>query len=172
MKEVEPLSYFPCKHFIFFIFSSFVFLGPHLWHMEVPRLGSNRSYSCRPTPQPQQHGIPAVFVTYTTAHGNVRSLTHWARAGIEPATLWFLVGFVNHCATTGSPNILFCNRKSRIFVKASFFFPFFRATPEAYRGSQAGSQIGATAAGLHHSHSNAGSEPYLWRTRLMATPDP
>ena len=32
----------------------------------------------------------------TTAHGKVGSLTHWARPGIEPATSWFLVGFVNH----------------------------------------------------------------------------
>ena len=30
-------------------------------------------------------------------------LTHWARAGIEPATSRFLVGFVNHCTTTGTP---------------------------------------------------------------------
>ena len=30
-------------------------------------------------------------------------LTNWARAGIEPETSWFLVGFVNHCATTGTP---------------------------------------------------------------------
>ena len=29
-----------------------------------------------------------------TAHGNARFLTHWVRPGIEPATLWFLVGFV------------------------------------------------------------------------------
>ena len=27
------------KIFILFIFVSFVFLGLHLWHMEVPRLG-------------------------------------------------------------------------------------------------------------------------------------
>ena len=32
---------------------------------------------------------------YTTAHGNARSLTHWTRAGIKPATSWFLVGFVS-----------------------------------------------------------------------------
>ena len=33
--------------------------------------------------------------------------------------------------------------------------------------------IGATSAGLHHSHSNAGSEPRLQPTpQLMATPDP
>ena len=31
-----------------------------------------------------------------------RILTHWARPGIEPETSWFLVGFVNHCSTTGT----------------------------------------------------------------------
>ena len=35
--------------------------------------------------------------TYTTAHGNAGSLTHWARPGIEPSTSWFLVRWVNHC---------------------------------------------------------------------------
>ena len=34
--------------------ATFCFLGPHLWHMEVPRLGSNGSCSCQPMPQPQQ----------------------------------------------------------------------------------------------------------------------
>ena len=45
--------------------------------------------------------------------------------------------------------------------KCHFFFPFFfclfRTAPEAYGGSQAKGRIGAVAAGLHHSHSNAGS---------------
>ena len=35
-----------------------------------------------------------MFVTHTTAHGNARSLTHWARPGIESTTSWFLVRFV------------------------------------------------------------------------------
>ena len=40
-------------------------------------------------------------------------------------------------------------------------------------GSQARGQIGATAAGLHHSHSNVGSEPRLRPTpQLAAMPDP
>ena len=39
-----------------------------------------------------------------------------------------------------------------------FFFCIFRATPVAYEIYQARSQIEATAAGLHHSHSNVGSE--------------
>ena len=60
-----------------------------------PGYGSNRSCSCRPTPEPQQCQIWAVSATYTTAHGNARSLTHWVRPGIKPATSWFLVGFVS-----------------------------------------------------------------------------
>ena len=48
-----------------------------------------------------------------------------------------------------------------------------RATPEAYGGSQARSRVGAVAAGLHYSHSNAGSELRLRPTpQLIATPDP
>ena len=34
-----------------------VFLGVHLQHMEVPRLGLNWSCSCQLTPQPEQHQI-------------------------------------------------------------------------------------------------------------------
>ena len=41
------------------------------------------------------------------------------------------------------------------------FLLFLRATPKAYGSSQARDQIGVVAAGLHHSHSNAGSEPHL-----------
>ena len=78
-----------------FFFS--LFFGLHLWHMEVPRLGvkSYQSYSCRPMPQPQQHQIRAVSAAYTTAYGNARSLTHWARPGIEPASSWILVRFIS-----------------------------------------------------------------------------
>ena len=56
---------------------------------------SNQSCSCWPTPQPQQHGIQATSVTYTTAHGNAGSLTHWVRPGIEPVSSWRLVRFVS-----------------------------------------------------------------------------
>ena len=50
--------------------------------------GSIGACSCRPTPQ--QHGIWAASATYSTAHGNARSLTHWARAGIAEEK-WFLM---------------------------------------------------------------------------------
>ena len=59
---------------------------------------------------------------------------------------------------------------------ALFFFCLFAiswAAPTAYGGSQARSRIGAVAAGLHHSHSHAGSEPILRPTpQLRAMLDP
>ena len=45
--------------------------------------------------QPQQGRIQSTSATYTTVHSNAGSLTHWARPRIEPATSWFLVGFVS-----------------------------------------------------------------------------
>ena len=57
-----------------------------------------------------------------------------------------------------------------------FFFNLkflFRATPAAYGGSQARDRIGATAAGLGHSHSNTRSKLHLQPTPLLtAMPDP
>ena len=59
--------------------------------------------------------IGAIAAGLHQSHSNVGSEPHLrptpqltatpdrARAGIEPATSWFLVGFVNHCATTGTP---------------------------------------------------------------------
>ena len=55
----------------------------------------------------------------------------------------------------------------------SFLFCLFRDTPEAYGNSQARGRIGAVAAHLHQSHSNARSKLHLRPTpQLMATPDP
>ena len=59
---------------IFFIFA--ISLGHSCGIWRFPGQGSNRSYSCWPVPQPQQHEILAVSSTYTTAQGNVGSLTH------------------------------------------------------------------------------------------------
>ena len=61
-------------------------------------------------------------------------------------------------------------------VAITFFFLFFsclfRAAPTAYGSSKARGQLGALASGLHHSHSNVGSEPHLPPAlQLMATPD-
>ena len=64
-------------HASFIIINRFLrlpfFFGPHQWHMEVLRLEVG---GFQPTPQPQQCGIRAAYVTYSTAHGNAVSLTH------------------------------------------------------------------------------------------------
>ena len=79
-----------CGWNIAFFFFLFVFLGPHPWLMEVPRLGVKPW----PTPQPQQLGIRAASATYTSAHSHAGFLTHWARPRIEPTSSWILVGFI------------------------------------------------------------------------------
>ena len=74
----------------------FCFLGLHLRHMEVPspgaqlelRLLAGHNHSHR-----HSH-IRSMSAIYT-AHGKAGSSTHWVRPGIEPATSWFLVGFVS-----------------------------------------------------------------------------
>ena len=73
--------------------------------------------------RPQQCGIWAASAAYTTAQGNAGSLTHWARPEIEPAILWFLVGFVNHCATMGTLPISFFNILPRYVIPTRFQWP-------------------------------------------------
>ena len=54
-----------------------------------------------------------------------------------------------------------------------FIYCLFRATLTAYGDSQAKGRIGAVAANLQHSHSNAGSKPHLRPTpQLTETLDP
>ena len=60
--------------------------------MEVPRLGVESELLAYTV---IQLGVQAASLTYTTAHTNSGSLTHWARPGIKPASSWILVGFVS-----------------------------------------------------------------------------
>ena len=84
--------------FFFFFFCLFVF------SRVVPKAyGGSQARGLWPTPQTKQHGIWAMSATYTTAHSNARSLTHWGRPGIKPTTSWFLVGFINNWATMVTP---------------------------------------------------------------------
>ena len=62
-----------------------------------------------------QHQIRATSTTYTIAHSNARSLTHWLRLGIEPASLWIQVRFVS-----AEPQW-----KLLFFFFLFFFFPLF-----------------------------------------------
>ena len=66
------------------------------------------------------------------AHGSARSLTCWARPGIEPSSLWILVGFVSRWATMGTPHNTFWHRgKSNWWRKDSqvkkYFWSYWRS---------------------------------------------
>ena len=54
----------------------------------------------------------------------------------------------------------------RFFFKVLYFFLW--AIPAAYGSFQTRGWIGAVAAGLYHSHSNARSKPQLWPTLQVA----
>ena len=89
MWSMWNLVFFP-----FFFFFFFGFLGLHPWHIEVSRLGVELELQLpiytTATAMPDLRHV----VTYTIADGNTRSLTHWARPGIEPVSSWILVRFV------------------------------------------------------------------------------
>ena len=93
-KHTEPSCRWP-YFYIFYLLFYFNLFRAAPRHMEVPRLGSNRTCSRQLTPQPQQCGIRVASAGYTTAHGNARSLTHWARPGIKPSPSWMLVRFIS-----------------------------------------------------------------------------
>ena len=73
------------------------------------------TYSCWPMPQPKQHEIQAFSTTYTATHSNTRSLTHWARPGMKPASSWVLVGFVSTVSQWELiPKFIWNHQRSRI----------------------------------------------------------
>ena len=98
--------------FYFYLFIYFLaFLGLHLWHMED---GGSQARGL----------IRAVAAGLHQSHSNVGSEPHLQPAPQFMATpdprppeqgqgsnhnSWFLVGFVNHCATSGTPDGLILN---------------------------------------------------------------
>ena len=63
----------------------FAFLGPHLWHMEVPRLGVESELQLPAyTAATATSDLSCVCDLHHTAHSNGKSLTQWARPGIKP----------------------------------------------------------------------------------------
>ena len=84
--------------FLFFIFIFLLFRATPVAYGGSQARGPIRATTANiwPTPQPQQHQIWTASANQaaSVAHGNARSLAHWARPGIEPATSWFLAGFI------------------------------------------------------------------------------
>ena len=97
MKITHPNLLFQTSRFLLILFFFFflLFRAPLVAYggsqarglIRVVATGLHHSHSnCR---------IQAASMTYITAHGNVGSLTHLSRPGIEPTTSWFLVRFVS-----------------------------------------------------------------------------
>ena len=103
-----------CFDFFSFLFCCCCFLGPHPWHMEVPKLGVETEHSCRPMPQPQQFGIWAMSETYTTAHGMLDPQpTVWGQ-GSNPHSHGYKLDLFPLCY----------NRNSQSLISYSILFVF------------------------------------------------
>ena len=63
-----------------FLVLFFCFLGPHLRHVEVPRLGVKLELE--------------LLACHSHSYHNTRSLAHWVRPGITSACSWILVRFL------------------------------------------------------------------------------
>ena len=86
------------KHFFFLLFC---FLGPPLRHMEVPKSELQ--------PQPEQRGIWAASVTYTTAHSNIGPLFNpLSKARDRTRILMDTSQICFCCATVGIPVEALC----------------------------------------------------------------
>ena len=115
--------------FCFIYLFSFVFLGPHPRHMEVPRLGVQSELQLMAYATATATPDPSHICTYTTAHSNAGFLTHWTRPAIKPESSQMLDGFVNLWDTTGTPCfllifVIFFNIMIFIFFHYSWFTVF------------------------------------------------
>ena len=75
---------------LFCILQFLVFLGPHPWHVGVPRLRVELELWLLAYATAKQYQIPAASVIYVAACSNAGSLT---QGRIEPTSSWTLVAF-------------------------------------------------------------------------------
>ena len=115
--EYKFVTPFKMKSWIFF----FLFRATLAAFGDAQASGQIKSYSCWPTPEPQQHRIRAESATYTTAHGNARSFTHWARPGVKPETSWFLVP-LRHKGNSPITFLMMSFEKQNFLILMTYFF--------------------------------------------------
>ena len=83
---------FSLKYSFIYLFIFFLEMYPQ--HMEVPRLGVKLELQLPVYNTAMATPDPGWSVTYTAAHSNTGSLTHWAGPGIEPTSSRILVRLV------------------------------------------------------------------------------
>ena len=119
--------------------------------------------------------VPEVICLDTPARRPARQHGRVGRSCQDQRECWQGRGLESGESLLGS-GLCFLKREHGVDVVIPEFlliYLLFRAAPAAHGSSQARGQIGARAAGLHHRHSNTGSEPRLRPTpQLMAALDP
>ena len=182
----------------FIVMSSMIWVWCQVWGHEMPALQefavyweyadksiAVRSFCCIETwakgkekqvfQGPLLPGFPVFLRPRSDALSAFQELQP-CRGDLVSAVPWkSLTVSLPHLVKWGRANSTFCLFSLSLFFLSFFFFCLlsFMAAPAAYGGSQARGPIGAVAASLHHSHSNAGSKPRLQPTpQLTATLDP
>ena len=70
--------------------------GVHLYPMDIPRLGVELEMQLpNYTTATAMPDLSCICNLHHSSRQNARSLTHWERPGIEPASWWILVGFIS-----------------------------------------------------------------------------
>ena len=95
-KNIQMQSVFRKQiHFQKLFFFFFCFLEPYLQHMEVPRLGVHSELQL--LAYATATAMPDLSQVFDLHHSSQQRqiLIHGARLGMEPESLWILVGFVS-----------------------------------------------------------------------------
>ena len=104
--------------FFFCFFFFFVFLGLHPPHMEIPRLGLNRSYSCQPSSQPQQDPSLISDLHHSSQKCQIpdplSKARDWTHVLMDSSRIHFC------CTTKGTPRKIFNDHFNRCW-QVSFF---------------------------------------------------
>ena len=86
----------------------FLLLGPHMQHLEVPRLWVEQELHLLAYTKPQQHRILATSVTYTAVHSNAGLFVPLSKAKDESCVLMDTSQVRYHSAMVGTPTCTFC----------------------------------------------------------------
>ena len=73
----------------------FVSLGPHPWHMEVPRLGVESELQLPADTTAAATREPNHICNLHHSSQQCQSLSHWSRPGIEPVSSWIWIRFIS-----------------------------------------------------------------------------